>query len=156
MKNKQMMIIGAVILVLVVLIGGFVLVKGNKKDTTETRKDILPQTDVIPTVDSSVKVELTGINSNKEVMLAISGIPKDTLTVEYEMSYLSNGSLPKGVIGTIDLDGKDNVERKITLGTCSSGTCVYDTGVQSVKVSLKFNGSYGSKAYDHEFPLSEK
>lgn len=152
-KNNKKYIIGGVVFFLVLVVGGFLIMFNTKKETvTQDKKEVLTQSEVIPTVDSSVKVELTSEN-NKEVTLDINSIPEGTLDIEYELSYITGKNVPKGVLGTIDVSGKSSVERKITLGTCSSGTCVYDEGVTSIKVSLKFNNDSGSKIFEKEFPL---
>jgi len=152
MKNKALMIGAALVLILVLVVGVSTLGSKNKT-TTDTTENVLPEGDVVPTVDSSVIVNLESSNDNKEVILTVKNSPKGTQSIEYEMSYNAKGNVPKGVIGTIDLEENNDVERKITLGTCSSGTCIYDQGVEKVKVSLKFNGDYGAKSFEKEFDL---
>lgn len=152
-KNKNII---ALLVVTILLIGGvFIRVKTSqqKKVKEETKKqEVLPKTEVIPTIDSSVLVDLTS-KDGKEAILTIKNIPSGTSTIEYELSYFAKGDLPKGVVGTIDVEGENGIERKITLGTCSSGSCVYDEGVTSVKVNLKFEGDYGSRLFEKEFEI---
>jgi len=152
-KNKQIIIVA--VIVLVVLVGGFLLTNGSKKTTsTQQTQDVLPNEDVLPTVDASVQVELVADRLKREVTLSISGVPEGTDDVEYEMSYIADGNLPKGVIGNIETNGKLTIEKAgITLGTCSSGACIYDKGVKKVQVNLKFNGSYGAKIFEKEFDI---
>jgi len=57
------------------------------------------------------------------------------------------------VIGTIALNSESEYLKKITLGTCSSGKCVYHEVVGKIKVSLKFTGSYGEKIFEKEYEL---
>jgi len=115
---------------------------------------LLPEGEVFPTVDASTTVELKADRLKREVTLTIEGIPSGTTDIEYEMSYIAEGDLPKGVIGTIEVKGKTTIEKTgITLGTCSSGACVYDKGVKSIKVALKFNGAYGSRSFEKEFDI---
>ena len=114
----------------------------------------MPNTEALPTVDSSVTVNLKADKLKHEVTLSISGVPQGTTKIDYEMSYLAQGDLPKGVIGSIDVAGKSSVEKSgITLGTCSSGACSYDKGVTSIKVSLKFNSDSGAKILEKEFQI---
>lgn len=146
------MIVGSIIVA--VLVGGFILLGGSKGKNTSTNGDeVLPQSEALPTVDSSVKVELVADRARREVTLSVSNIPAGTDSIEYELSYDAEGGLPKGVIGTIEVDGKKSIERDITLGTCSSGTCVYDKGVTSIKVSLRFQSSKGASIFEKEFDL---
>lgn len=155
LKNKKIVAFGIIVFILIIgFVGLQIFAKGSKKQETKNEKEnVLPESETIPKVDKSVKVSLEASKGAKEVVLSISGIPDGTEEIEYELSYLARGDLPKGVIGTIKVTGRDSIERKITLGTCSSGTCVYDEGVESVKVSLKFNGDYGSKIFEKDFDL---
>jgi len=154
LKNKKMFIVLSIVSIL--LIGGVILkVKSSqqKKTLEEVKKEeVLPKSEIVPTVDSSVSVNLTS-KDKKEAILTIENMPKGTSTIEYELSYLASGNLPKGVVGTIDVEDEESVERKITLGTCSSGSCVYDQGVKSIKVNLKFEGDYGSKLFEKEYEI---
>lgn len=151
-KNKPFMI-GGIVVIILVLIFGFTTLTKNKSKTADTTQNVLPQGEVVPTVDSSVEVGVVSSNDNKEITLTINNSPKGTTSIEYELSYNAKGNVPKGVIGTIDMTNGENIERKITLGTCSSGKCIYDEGVTDIKVSLKFNGDYGARSFEKDFPL---
>ena len=61
--------------------------------------------------------------------------------------------VPKGVIGDSDVTDGVQVEKKITLGTCSSGTCKYDQGVKSIHALIRFTGSYGAQMFEGDFEL---
>lgn len=155
---KDRKVIIAIVGVLSLLILSLVFVKlrpgGQPTTTDETQEDALPDIEALPTVDASVSVSLVADALKHEVTLTIGYIPLDTETIEYELSYLADGDLPKGVIGTIDVDGDNEIEREITLGTCSAGTCNYDEGVESVRVILKFNSTDGSSSiFEEEFEI---
>ncbi len=155
-KNKNMLIVGGVILLLVV-VGLFLTKSRNGADTDQTmEEDVLPDVEILPTVADTVKVDIKADAKKQEATLTINGVPVDTESIEYELSYeslIDGEKVPKGVIGTIEFDGKEPVSRKITLGTCSSGTCKYDKGITSIKASLKFTGTYGGQLYEGEFKL---
>lgn len=156
-ENKNMLFVGAV-LVLLVFVGLFVTQTKKSvasKDKT-SNENVLPDVEILPTVDSTVKVDLKADAKKQEVNLTVNDVPSGTESIEYELSYdadVDGEHVPKGVIGTIEFDGKEPVERKITLGTCSSGTCKYDKGVSKIKAALKFTGSYGSQLFEEEFVL---
>ena len=58
------------------------------------------------------------------------------------------------MIGTMTIDGgKKEVEKQLTLGTCSSGTCVYHKVEGKIQLTLKFSGDYGQKLYEKEHEL---
>lgn len=151
LKNKKITISVGIILI-IGLVVFFINVNKSKLKQVEPQDDILPKSVIIPTVDASVTVTLISKN-NKEVVLTVNKIPPGTTNIEYELSYFTNDDLPKGVIGTIPIENENMIERKITLGTCSSGKCVYDQGVEKIKVSLKFIGDYGNRLFEKEFGI---
>ena len=153
MKNKKTIIIGIVVVLIIVGIFYFM----NKRTQTQTNKDqgVTPTEALIPTVDSSVKVTLEPSKGNKEVTLTLEGIPQNTNTIEYSLSYMTKSQGLQGLIGTITTSsGESSYEKSLTLGTCSSGTCVYHEVVGNIKMELKFSGSYGDKVMTKEFSLN--
>lgn len=154
-SGKQYMIIAAI--ALVILIGlGAVMFKNSKSPAQKQPAKQLDASEAIPTVDASVKVDLEGVQGNKEVVISVSGIPNGTQQIEYEMSYNTKEDVPQGLYGKIDMSeekSKDSVERKVTLGTCSSGTCKYHNVTGPIKASLKFSGSYGERLFEKNFTL---
>ena len=145
-------IIPGLILTLVLITSIWIFAK-NKKAPKEI--DIVPTpTTVLPTISGKIKVDLTTKNSNTAVVLKISGMTDDIESVEYELTYLTGSSLPRGVLGKISTQKKSEIVRDdIVLGTCSSGKCVYDTGVKSIDLSLKFNSPKGVTVYQKTFQL---
>ena len=156
-KNKNALIVGGIVLVLIVV--GIVATKfnGADKKNASGNDSILPEIEAIPTVDSSVKVELTADKLQHEATLTVTDFPAGTTTIEYSLSYdatVEGETVPKGVIGTLDIEGTgSSVTKAITLGTCSSGTCKYDIISGKVSVELKFTGDYGAKLYQGQFDL---
>lgn len=151
--KKKLMMIGGI--VLTVLIIGGVLISSKK---TEVKKqedgDLLPTEVVIPAVDKSVKVGLVSSNLGREVTLQIKGIPSDTESIDYELSYQTAQQGLQGVIGTIQLkSGETEVDKSLTLGTCSSGTCVYHDVTGKIRLNLRFTGEYGDKVFEKEYEL---
>ena len=130
----------------------WVLARSGKK---ESEVEIIPTpTVVLPTITDDIKIALTPLNSNRQVVLKITGIPQDIESIEYELTYLTGDGLPRGVLGQITIDGESEVERDdIVLGTCSSGRCVYDSGLESIDLSLKFNGRSGVSVYRKTYKL---
>ncbi|OGG03340.1 hypothetical protein A2W14_03685 [Candidatus Gottesmanbacteria bacterium RBG_16_37_8] len=145
-------IIPAVIFSLILISSIWILGRFKSKPQQEV---IIPTpTQVLPTISEDIKVNLTSQNNNRVVVLNISGIPSDVESVEYELTYLTGAGLPRGVLGKITADGQSEIERNdIVLGTCSSGKCVYDSGVESIDLALKFNSQNGASVYRKTFPL---
>ena len=148
-KRKKMILIGVTVLVLLAV--GFLLI--NRKSSNKEGSDLEPTEEILPTVDSSVKVTLEGVSGNREVLLAVEGVPSGTESVDYELSYQTASQGLQGVIGTIMTQGKSSFEKKLTLGTCSSGTCVYHQVVGKIKLTLKFTGDYGEKLFEKEVSI---
>ena len=148
--NKKFVLAGVVISV---LIAGFAVLKLRPSTPTPEIQLTPTPTIALPTVSPDVKVELIPKNSNREVTLKISGISSDITSIEYEFTYMTGAGLPKGVLGKITLkEGEREVVRDdIVLGTCSSGHCVYDTGVTGIDLTLKFNSDQGASIYRNTF-----
>ena len=151
MKNKTALISSAVVLLLV-LTGGGLLVK---KLTTrpQTRPVAEEEETTLPEADASIAVDLKARADKRAVILDVANIPSGTLSVEYELSYLTGTGLPKGALGKVDLQGKTELSREILLGTCSKSVCTYDEGVTSVNLVLRFNHPDGASQFSKEYPL---
>ena len=151
LNHKTTMILGGFFLVLIIFSGYWLLI--GRKATNNNKNELLtPSETVIPTIDSSVKINLTPLTGRKEVMLSIKNMPKNTNSLEYILSYETVEGGLQGVNSTAEIIGS-NFEKKITLGTCSSGTCVYHNIKDKIKVELVFKGNYGEKIFEKEFSL---
>ena len=148
LNRKTMMIIGGVILVILIFVG-FILLPGKPKVNNEKTT---PVDGVIPTIDSSVKISLTALTGKKEVLLSIKNIPINTTGLEYILSYETVEGGLQGVNSTAKITGRD-FEKKITLGTCSSGTCVYHNIKDKIKVELIFKGNNEDKYFTKEYSI---
>jgi hypothetical protein len=169
LKKKKYLLVFFVILVFL----GLTFLFLNNKSFSKKEVSLgptLPTEAVIPTVDSSVKVEFKPLKKG-EVALTISNEPKGTEAIDFELTYktLNNdileggegGAVEQGVIGKCFKTerfwqcGEEGAYggRKIVLGTCSSGTCRYHNVLGPVKLNLKFTGIYGEKIYEKEFKI---
>lgn len=150
LKKKNLLIISVVLIMLVVISYWLVAVKTQNKKSAD---NISPTEAVIPTIDNSVKVNFASIIGRQEMALNINNIPLGTNSIDYELSYQTRQQGLQGVIGTISPSGKSSYEKKITLGTCSSGKCVYHEVVGKIKLTLKFSGDYGERLFEKEFEI---
>src|SRR3989344_6661133 len=149
MKNKTALIISVVVLA-IVLIGGFLVVKNLTKPMAPVAEEE-EEVSNLPPADPSIVVDVTPKSDGKALLLTVSKIPAGTLAVEYEITYLTDKGLSKGANGKFDLNGKTELEKDILLGTCSKNTCNYDTGVTSVTVVLKFHATEGVTQLTKDF-----
>lgn len=153
MENKKNILVFGGIL-LIVLIAAFVFLNQTKQSKNLPEKEIINSEMVIPTVDNSVKVDLQPLIGKKEVLLKIDNIPSGTKTTDYELSYQTKEQGLQGIIGTISLEEDEkNYEKKLTLGTCSSGRCIYHNVTGKIKLNLKFSGDYGEKIFEKEYKI---
>lgn len=155
MKITKKTLIASIVMILLITTVGYFISSSNKTTVKNVSQSNSGDVEMaIPTTDASTIATLSTINAGKEVSLKLEGIPNGTETVDYELSYSTKQQGFQGVIGMISLSEKEkNFEKKITLGTCSSGRCVYHEVVGAIKVTLKFNGSYGEKIMEKEFVL---
>lgn len=150
---KKGIIIGSIV-ILFILIGGIGVWIKNSSSQPEVTEVLPTPTVALPTISDDVEVNLTIRKDRPAAILSIKGIPADVESIEYELTYMTGAGLPRGVLGKIRLSGEKNVTRDdIVLGTCSSGKCVYDTGVASVDLSLKFNTARGSRVFQKIYSL---
>ena len=82
-------------------------------------------------------------SDNRKVILEVTNT-EGLAGLDYELSYIAKGELPRGVIGHIDVKqaGKA-VRQEITLGTCSD-VCHYDEDVSNIKLILKVTKTDGT------------
>ena len=159
-KTKKIIVITLPILVVVVglLIAYFVFNKPkatNKVDDTEFT-EAADDLEAIPTVTKDVVVSLEPIQPKKEIKLIVKGVPQGTKSIEYELTYSTKDQDSQGVFSTAGPEknaltfGAD-FERDITLGTCSKNVCKYHVITSPIKVSLKFEGSYGARIFQKDY-----
>ena len=151
LNQKTTMIFGGFFLVLFIFSGYWLLI-GRKATINNKNEQVIPTDVVIPTIDSSVKISLTPLTGRKEVLLSIKSMPKNTNSLEYILSYETIEGGLQGVNSTAEITGSD-FEKKITLGTCSSGTCVYHNVKDKIKVELVFKGNDRDKYFTKEYAL---
>lgn len=148
MKNKWAMLgIGAVIVVVLVAVGVYMM--NSKKAQEGTGPEITAEEEAIEMKPEEIGLELTPNAAVTEVTMKINDVSKFT-AFDYEMSYdaLVNDELvPRGAIGSGEVNpGDSSIERKITIGTCSSGTCKYDKGVKKISFIIRLTLKDGTTA----------
>lgn len=151
LNKKTTIILGGVFLLLFIL-SGYWLFIGRKTSANKKNEQTAPLDGAIPTIDSSVKISLTADTGKKEVLLSIKNIPLNTTGLEYILSYETVEGGLQGVNSTAEITGRV-FEKKITLGTCSSGTCVYHNIKDKIKLELIFKGNNEDKYFTKEYAI---
>ncbi len=152
MKNKKA-IIAAVGIVLLVLSGVGYFILSPKKSSLPPQApepQVVKEETILTLSPEEIGLTLTAIESNRKVLMEITKT-SGLLSVDYELSYISKGDIPRGVLGTIDVKSNKPIKHEIVLGTCSD-VCHYDQDVSNIKLILKVTKS-DNKVYQSEKTL---
>ena len=155
-KDRRVLVVFTiVVLVFLFLIFLIFLHRSSRnKDKISEHRTVGEKEELIPTVSEDVKVSLRKGREKGMVILTVESVPGGTKKIEYELTYETATKGLQGVIGSIQVNGgKDRYERKIFLGTKSSGSSVYHKVVGGIKLTLKFIGSYGEKIFEKDFEI---
>lgn len=138
---KKLLPIILLILGVGVLIGAIFFVKGRNKSS----KEVATQEETVPEVPLEKKpiVSLTPSSDGHWLTLNVEKIQINAATLEYELLYNLPDGRTQGVPGTVKLTGEDKIERKLLLGSESSGKFRYDEGVEKGTLTLKFRDNNG-------------
>ena len=153
MKQKKLLIIlSAVLVLLVVVVGAFLFINSQPKNSGEP---VAQQNQVVPTlkpedIGMTLSLITSGKFANNGVDMKISKV-SDISSIDYEMAYVSKGDIPRGAIGHVDVQNGAAIDQQLPFGTCSD-VCHFDSEVHDVKVTLKVTKTDG-KAYQVEAPF---
>lgn len=91
---------------------------------------------------------ITLVNYNQTNLRTTFLLVKKATNISYTLVYEANG-IPQGVSGNITPNGKNTIVKNITLGTCSSNTCVNHKKIKKMKleVTYEFPGKTITKTY---------
>ena len=152
LKTKRWLVVFFILLIIVVIIVAFSHIGKEKKVSEKAEGEKEEQ--LIPTItENDIEVSLKPKVAGKEVVLLVGKIPQGTTTFDYQLSYKTRDKGLQGVIGTVTSDEfiDSSYQKKITLGTCSSGKCVYHNVVGQIDLTLKFYGNYGEKLFEKKY-----
>jgi hypothetical protein len=164
--HKKLLVPIVIVFVIVLIAGGFFFLnRNNKAKTQQTAQEGFIEEDLPKLTPGDIGLSLVARSDSKAIKFIIAkaaGIDKVEMDFNYDAdlpaSMIAEGGDESGRIGRggsdeISLKGKARYESKYyDLGSCSSGTCKYDTGVTEVKVVLKVTKTDG-KAYQVEDTL---
>lgn len=126
--------LGILVLVLV-----FVFVKKGKEPVTD-------ETNIVTEVALSDRpfASLTPSSDGHYLTLKIEKITLSKVaSLDYELLYTLPDGRTQGVPGTVDLKGTTEIERKLLLGSESSGKFRYDEGVEEGSLTVRYRDSKG-------------
>jgi len=146
-KKYVPLIVG--ILVVVVFVVGFVVIKGGRKPTDSSDSEdtasvpVLSETEwpaisLTPTDNPGVSGSLGHWLEFKVEKINVKG----AASMDYLMVYNTSDGGQQGVPGTVKLTGAD-IERRLLLGSESSGKFRYDAGVEQGTMTITFRNDAG-------------
>lgn len=127
----------------IVLVAGFFLVKGKSKPQEVVQQEESTTVKEVALNDRPI-TSLTPTSDGHFLNLKIEKIKvPDATTMDYEFIYQLPDGRAQGSPGTVTLTGQDKFERKLLLGSESSGKFRYDVGVKQGTLTLRFRNSGG-------------
>src|SRR3989338_4854945 len=137
MKDKKVVIAIVVVALLVITGLAYFLFTRNAANTEE--EEFGEFEEELPALKpEEVGLEMEAQNNDQQVVFTLTKIDGIS-AVEYELTYFAADGQQRAVIGTVEMEeGSDIIESKpLDLGSCSSGVCKYDKGVEKVDLLLK-------------------
>lgn len=155
MKNKNLLYALVGILVLVLLVGGgfYFLNSRNQSDNEDEISEF--EEDYPELSPDEIGLTMEARSDGRAVRFAI-GKASDIESIEYDLSYEADlsdaeaaeggegGRIQRGVTGEDTVTGDTYESEYLDLGSCSSGRCRYDTGVEEVTLVLKITKKDGN------------
>lgn len=133
------------IAILAVIGGGAYFATSNKSSKTEQVTSLQQVEEKVETISAQeLGLTLVARSDKKAVKFEIANI-KNISSIDYELSYLAKGDIPRGVIGHLEVKSTDKkiASDYLDLGSCSRSVCKYDEGVTSVALILKITTKDG-------------
>jgi len=151
MKNQKV-IIGIVVGLLVLVgVGYFIFSPKKSSSIPQVPEPQVAEEETILTLPpEDIGLTIKAIENNRKVLMEIANTSGLT-SLDYELSYTSKGDIPRGVLGTIDVESNKPIKHEIVLGTCSD-VCHYDEEVSDIKLILKVTKTDG-KVYQSQKTL---
>jgi hypothetical protein len=124
---------------LVVVVGTFLFVRGRGGSSTDNDDENVAE---LPFEKKPI-ASLTPSEDGHWLTLIIDKIEVDAETLDYELVYVLPDGRNQGPGGSIKLKGEKKLERRLLLGSESSGNYYYDEGVENGTLTLRFRNKKG-------------
>ncbi len=149
-KKRNVQIITGII-ILVLIAGGFYVAGNTKQKPVE---EVVDQNIVQILTPKDIGLSLEASPDNKKVRFTVAKA-SDIKAIEYELTYeadstaqeRSEGSderVQRGITGDAEIDGESSYESEwLVLGSQSANVVRYDTGIESISITLKITKKSG-------------
>jgi len=148
LKDKRVLIAAgvAVIALILIIIGVFMLTRGSTSNTTSNSSMAEPtQVPVLTLQPADIGLTLVEAASMETATMTITKTD-DIASIDYQLSYnalVSGQNIPRGVIGHVDVKTPGQIiSQQMVFGTCSD-VCHYDTGITGVQLIVKVTKTDG-------------
>lgn len=149
--SKNISLLIGLVVVIAVIVGVGYLISGKKAN--QPASTILKEEQLESISPDELGLKITVRSDKKAIKFQITN-PAGITTIEYELSYLAKGDIPRGVIGNIEVKSASSAESPyLDLGSCSASVCKYDEGVHSLRLVLKITKTDG-KVFQSEKEIS--
>lgn len=144
-KYLPLILVGVGVLVILAVI--FVIVKNSKKQTQDTATENVPElaqnlwpvVTLTPTDDAAAPSSMGHFLDFKVEKINVPG----AATMDYLLVYSTSDGGQQGVPGSVKLDGSGAIEKKLLMGSASSGKYRYDAGVENGTMTITFRDGNG-------------
>lgn len=157
LKNKNVQMGLGVLLVVAILVGGYFFVFGKSSPKKAAVTDSQDTIHSLSAAELGLKMELSP--DRKKVRFIITK-PKDITDIEYQITYEADSTaqeqaeggeprVERGITGEAKIKAADSTYKSewLDLGSCSRNVCHYDTGLESLALTLKITKKDG-KLYE--------
>lgn len=146
--NRNVLIVGVIVLVLAGVAGAFVLTKGTSgPEPASTVPTPLPTSAVQLLPQDALSVTLTKGNYPRYV-LTIDKLPEDIASLSYEITYDTTNKGIQGIVGSPSnlKDGQTKYTNpQIVFGSESRGKYSLDAGVSNIQINIRLTLKDGSE-----------
>ncbi len=161
-KNKIVVVVLGIVLGLAVLVGGWLFLV-NKSNSAGEDDGFIEEQVVEKISPEEIGLTMEAKSDKKAVKFMISKA-EGISSIEYQVTYEANSTaaeqseggeprVQRGITGEAMVKGGSSFESEwLDLGSCSKNVCRYDTGVDSVTLTLKVVKDDG-KVYEVEQTL---
>lgn len=150
---KKPVLISIIVLIVAGLVVAGLLISKKRRSGEEVRPTPTPEAFIETSLEERPFVALVPSSDGHWLNLVVSRIVEAD-SLEYELTYETEDGLTQGALGgPYQLKGETSYEKKILLGTESSGHYRYHEGVKTGSLMVRLDGGPGPRKFFVEFEI---
>lgn len=143
LQDKKTVIIVAVIALLLIVGGGWYVAGSKKTAPVQQVAETIDEENVEIIASDDLGIEIT-VRPDKHAFQIVMTKVEDVEMVDVQYNWIAAGDLPRGGLLNELVPENGKIQTKmIDLGSCSSGRCKYDEGVEEVSFDFKITKKDG-------------